>query len=206
MAGRIELITGPMFAGKTSELVQRMFRYGKRGYQYVIVPSVVPTKNGYIGTHNNHWILAEKSGDLEATFVRIFQSEENRALAKNPDGIYVPGENPLAVAIDEVQFFPPDIVPVVEKAAREWGWTIICAGLYKDFANEFWETTWELIKVADCVIRLHAQCAVCGALADRTQRLHLDGTPARTDEPRVVLSGDGVRYEPRCWRCHEIGK
>jgi len=82
---------------------------------------------------------------------------------------------------------------------------VICAGLNSDFTGAGWETVEALRMVADADILLFARCAVCGGRATHTQRLHLDGTPARADEPRVVLDDGSVRYEPRCWRCHVVG-
>lgn len=194
MAGRIELITGPMCSGKSKELLMRRDIYNKTMLSRpVLMPPLFGTAGRKLFTHKMHdgqEYTAWRVEDMAATF-----EETRRNFGE---------DKRFVIAIDEVQFFPPEVVLIIERAAREWGWTVICAGLDRDFASERWEITSKLADIADCVIRLCARCATCGALAERTQRLHLDGTPARVDEPRVVLSGDGVRYEPRCWRCHVV--
>lgn len=190
MAGRIELITGPMYSGKTTELLRRKNSEGMLLLPVFVPPEITRLKVQKRKTHDGKAYLVKGSEDLKDD-IEVIRRDW-------------PKENVL-LCIDEVQFFPPDVVPVIEKAAREWGWTVICAGLDRDFAGERWETTKKLADIADCVIRLRARCAICGALAERTQRLHLDGTPARADEPRVVLNDGSVRYEPRCWRCHQVG-
>ncbi|HHV61128.1 MAG TPA: thymidine kinase [Firmicutes bacterium] len=193
MAGRIELITGPMFSGKTTELLMRK-DYHQRSIvrsTKVLVPTLLGQKEWIdLETHDGRQYQARCCADLEKLFLQMHDHK---------------CKLPVLVSIDEVQFFPPEVVPVIERAAREWGWTIICAGLLLDFKNEAWATTTGIYDIADTIISLRARCTICGALADRTQRLHLDGTPARADEPRIVVDDGSVRYEPRCWRCHVVG-
>lgn len=202
MTGRIELITGPMFSGKTKELLMRRKAYNQPGISHPMI--IVPQ-------------LIAECGVASIVFsedVRIFQTHDEHlyyGLVCSPEELPTkigelcgPPKPPATLCIDEVQFFPPEVIPVIERAAKEWGWTVICAGLDRDFAGERWETTKKLVDIADCVIRLRARCAICGNLAERTQRRHLDGTPARVDEPRIVINNGLVTYEPRCWRCHLI--
>ncbi|NPV80720.1 MAG: hypothetical protein HPY52_10670 [Firmicutes bacterium] len=197
MAGRIELITGPMFAGKTTELCRRLDWREKEGYNvpYIRVPSILTPTIVFEGgnimakSHDGEKRIVVPICDLEGEFIDLKE-------------IY--GTSKVAVGIDEVQFFPPEAVPIIKRAAREWGWTVICAGLDYDFKRYEFSTTWELREIADVRIDMFARCAVCGGRADVTQRLHLDGTPARWDEPQIVLDDGSVRYEPRCWRCHVV--
>ena len=206
MAGRIELITGPMCSGKSKELImRRKFYQGSSIAPIILIPDLIKGSPNIkisdisggevvnMTMHDGHKYAAARIGNLEQTFDKIHGFQEGLDYYKN-----------VTVAVDEVQFFDPSVVPILEQAAREWGWVVVCAGLDEDFAGRHWETVSEILAIADCLVRLRARCAVCGAPADRTQRLHLDGTPARADEPRIVVDDGSVRYEPRCWRCHVV--
>lgn len=195
--GRIELITGPMFAGKSKEL---WMRHGFYANKVGLIASPVFVPGLFV------------SGGPELKMVRVQMHDGGTYIGKRAEDLQVefdylrerwPGKL-LVVCIDEVQFFPLEVVPVIEKAAREWGWTVICAGLDYDFKRYEFTVTWELRKIADVRIECFARCAICGERADVTQRLHLDGTPARWEEPQIVLNDGSVRYEPRCWRCHKV--
>src|SRR5690606_5083652 len=105
------------------------------------------------------------------------------------------------VAIDEVQFFDPDIVELCEELAHE-GKRVICAGLDTDFRGVPFGPMPDLMARAEEVAKLHAICVVCGEDASRTQRL-IDGQPAAYDDP-VVLVGAAEVYEARCRQCHQV--
>jgi thymidine kinase len=105
------------------------------------------------------------------------------------------------VAIDEVQFFEPEIVDICEQLA-EAGKRVICAGLDMDFRGVPFGPMPDLLARAEKVRKLHAICVVCGHEASRTQRL-IDGQPAAFDDP-IVLVGATEMYEARCRRCHEV--
>ncbi|NPV80813.1 MAG: thymidine kinase [Firmicutes bacterium] len=195
--GSVEVISGPMGAGKTTELLMRMEYQRRTAYvPNVIVPTTVAKSGRFklakMKTHDGREIVVHPVEDLEREFIDLHAREGQI-------------KEPIAIGIDEVQFFDRSIIPVVERAAREWGWTILCSGLNYDFKGDFWETTWDLLNIADVDILRKGKCAVCGSPALCTQRLHLDGAPARRDEPRVVLDDGNVRYEARCWRCHVGG-
>jgi thymidine kinase len=107
------------------------------------------------------------------------------------------------VAIDEVQFFDPEIVSVCQYLADN-GIRVICAGLDQDFRGEPFGPTPVLLAVAEYVTKLQAICVKCGGPASRTQRL-IDGRPAADDDP-VIQVGADEQYEARCRHCHEVLK
>jgi thymidine kinase len=105
------------------------------------------------------------------------------------------------VAIDEAQFFSPEVCAVSQKLAAR-GVRVIVAGLDQDFRGEPFGPMPQLMALAEDVTKLHAICAVCGEEASRTQRL-IDNQPASFDQP-VVVVGASELYEARCREHHAV--
>lgn len=182
--GRLELICGSMFSGKTEELIRRLRRavIAKQKVQ-VFKPSID-------GRYHAERVTSHNGIDFEAYPVPSSRDIES---ALDPDT--------TVVAIDEVQFFDEGVVDVCD-ALAENGRRVICAGLDMDFRGVPFGPMPQLMARAEEVRKLHAICVVCGDKASRTQRL-IDHKPAAYDDP-VVLVGASEVYEARCRRCHEI--
>jgi thymidine kinase len=183
-AGRIELICGSMFSGKTEELIRRL-RRAKIAQQKVQVfkPKIDDRYSvSKVASHNGL--------DFEA--VPVENAADIPALLQ--EGVTV-------VGIDEVQFFDEDIVRWAEELADR-GLRVIVAGLDLDFRGEPFGPMPQLICRAEYVDKLHAICMVCGEEACRTQRL-VNGHPAYYDDP-IILVGASEAYEPRCREHHEV--
>lgn len=104
-----------------------------------------------------------------------------------------------AVGVDEVQFFPGEIVNLLDGLAAKK--RVIACGLNLDFRAQPFPSTMQLAARADKVKYLSAVCVVCGQEASRTQRL-IGGKPAPKDSPVIVVGGKEI-YEPRCRNCYE---
>ncbi len=183
-AGRMEVICGSMFSGKTEELIRRVRRaiIAKQKVQ-VFKPEI---DNRYHPTH-----ISSHNGDShEATIVR---SARDLLEMVEPDT--------QVVAIDEVQFFDDEIIDVCNYLVDQ-GKRVICAGLDLDFRGEPFGPMPTLMAQAEQVDKLHAICVVCGNEASRTQRI-IDGRPANYDDP-VVVVGANELYEARCRKCHAV--
>lgn len=185
--GWIEVICGCMFAGKTEELIRRLKRleYAKKSY-LLFKPKI---DNRYsekeVVSHNltkKNSILIENANDLVKSLPDIL---------------------PYAIAIDEVQFFGEDMIPVIQDLANR-GVRVIVAGLDTDFRAEPFGIMPTLLALAEDVTKLHAICQCCGNLASRTQRL-INGLPARYSDP-IILVGAKEQYEARCRHCHVVIK
>lgn len=183
-SGRIELVCGSMFSGKTEELIRRVRRalIAKQHVQ-VFKPQI---DNRYsveeVTSHNGQRIEAVP-------------------LVKAIDILNQIEDDTTVVAIDEVQFFDRDIIAVVEKLAYD-GIRVILGGLDQDFRGEPFGFMPELMCRAEEVQKLHAICAVCGDSASRTQRL-VDGEPAYYDDP-IIMVGAQESYEARCREHHFV--
>lgn len=182
--GRIELICGSMFSGKTEEMIRRLRRAVIARQQVQAFKPAIDSRYHVekVTSHNGLHFEAqpvERANDILG------------AVAPDTD----------VVAIDEVQFFDEDIVEVCEQLA-ERGTRVICAGLDMDFRGLPFGSMPELLARAEDVYKLHAICVVCGEDASRTQRL-IEGRPAAFNDP-VVLVGASEVYEARCRQCHEV--
>ncbi len=189
--GFLEVIVGPMFAGKTTELIRRIERerYAKRRVG-MFKPSLdVRYTVSSVATHNGLTYPAYVVSANEEGVRKIYEITKNEKLE--------------VIGIDEAHFFPLLLVDICEKLADE-GVRVIVAGLNLDFRGEPFETMKELMVKADDVTYLTAVCSVCGAPATRSQRL-IDGKPAPYDSPRIVVGGKEL-YEARCRKHHIVPK
>ncbi|MEC9490632.1 MAG: thymidine kinase [Halanaerobiales bacterium] len=183
-SGWIEVITGPMYCGKSEELIRRLRRVKIAKQKIKVFKPVIDNR------YNKNDVVSHSGDSIEA--VPVDHPEE--ILEKINDSIDV-------VGIDEAQFFHQDIVEICEDLADS-GTRVIAAGLDRNFRGEPFGPMPELMARAEYVDKLHAICIQCGEPASRTQRL-IDGEPAAYDDP-VVLIGAQEVYEARCRSCHAV--
>lgn len=188
--GRLEVVCGSMFSGKTEELLRRLRRaeFAKQNV-LTIKHSIDKRKNMDIASVVSHQGTARNAfviGGLEENIEKIIE------LANN--GVDV-------VGIDEIQFFPIKIIDVICKLVNN-GKRVIVAGLDLDFRGEPFGVVPVLMAVADEVLKFKAICVVCGKDAHHTQRI-VNGKPAKYSDP-IILVGAEECYEARCRNCFEI--
>ena len=184
-SGRIEVICGSMFCGKTEELIRRVRRA-------IIARQKVKVFKPKIDNRYGIQSITSHSGQ-SVDAVPVEAAEDILELAN--------GETTV-VAIDEAQFFDEGIVDVVQRLVEELNLRVIVAGLDTDFRGEPFGAMPQLLSIAEEVVKLHAICVVCGESASRTQRL-VDGAPAAYDDP-IIMVGAQESYEARCRRHHEV--
>jgi thymidine kinase len=187
--GSLEVIVGPMFSGKTDELIRRLRRARiARQKVQVFFPAIDSRYAGYeYGKLTSH-----AGSEFDAVPVRRAQ-----------DILRAVEEETGVVGIDEAQFFDDDILPIVEKLVAA-GVRVIVTGLDTDFRGEPFGPIPSLMAQAERLDKLQAICMVCGEPASRTQRL-TSGKPAAAHEP-VVVVGAGEMYEARCRAHHTVPK
>ncbi len=184
--GRMELICGSMFSGKTEELIRRLRRAEIAKQKVQVFKPAIDYR------YHAERVTSHNGVGFEA---RPVPSANDIILALDPDT--------TVVAIDEVQFFDEAVIEVCDALAED-GKRVICAGLDMDFRGVPFGPMPQLMARAEQVSKLHAICVVCGDEASRTQRL-IDGEPAAFNDP-VVLVGASEVYEARCRKCHEIAE
>jgi len=183
-SGSVEVIVGSMFSGKTDELIRRLRRATIARQKVQVFKPVIDDR--YVVDR----VTSHAGNDFAALPVR-----DAADILENLEG------DTTVVAIDEAQFFSPEIATIVQRMADS-GLRVIVAGLDTDFRGEPFGAIPTLMAQAESVDKLHAICMVCGEEATRTQRL-VNNRPARYDDP-VVIIGASELYEARCRSHHEV--
>lgn len=185
--GSIEVVCGPMFSGKSEELIRRLRRAKIAKQKIVVFKPKLDTRRGVdkVSSHNGAQIEAIPVDQLHSI---------TTYLKEHPTQV---------IGFDEVQFFPQEIVEVVCQLVQE-GKRIIIAGLDLDFRGIPFGPIPTLLAIADQITKLQAICTECGSDAHHTQRL-VDNKPARFDDPIIQL-GAQESYQARCRNCYSIDK
>lgn len=184
--GYIEVVIGPMYSGKSEELIRRLKR-AKIAKQNVVV-----FKPQIDNRYSKEDVVSHSGDSINA--IPIQTAKDMYEYIK---------EDTQVVGIDEVQFFDKQVVDIAIDLANK-GIRVIAAGLDMDFKGEPFGPTPRLLSVAEFVDKIQAICSVCGQPATRTQRL-IDGKPAKYDDP-IIQIGAVESYEARCRKCHEVEK
>ena len=180
----IEVIAGPMYSGKSEELIRRIRRVKIARQKIQVFKPLVDNRYS-----------------KDDVVSHCGEKENAVAIESSLDILRLLDEDTDVVAVDEVQFFDDNIVKVVNSLANN-NKRVICAGLDQDFRGEPFGKMPELMAIAEFVDKIQAICIVCGNPATRTQRL-INGRPAKRSDP-VVLIGAMESYEARCRKCHIV--
>ena len=173
--GRIEVVCGSMFSGKTEELIRRLKRAKFARQRVIIFKPVIDTR--YSDTN----VVSHDHNAIPSTPV-----QDSEDVLQNAAGYDV-------IGIDEAQFFDEDLVDVCNKLAYR-GMRIVVAGLDMDFKGIPFGPMPALCAVADEVTKVHAISEKCGALAYVSHRL------VKNDSQ--VMLGEKMEYEPLCRECY----
>lgn len=192
--GSIEVICGPMFSGKTEELVKRLRRAQIARQRVKVFKPLIDDR------YDASDVVSHSRQRIES--IPIGGSEDVRAhLAKEPAEV---------VGIDEAQFFDEGIVAVAEELADS-GVRVVVAGLELDYLARPFGSMWQMLALAEEVTKQLAICISCGAPASRSQRVHpeaarlMRGGDLEGQRAEQVLVGSEESYEARCRRCFVKG-
>ena len=174
--GRIEVVCGSMFSGKTEELIRRMKRAKFAKLKVEIFKPSIDTR------YSDEDVVSHDQNSIHST--PIESSGSLLLLASDID----------VVGIDEAQFFDNGLVEVCNELANR-GIRVIVAGLDMDFKGIPFGPIPALCAIADEVTKVHAICVRCGALAYVSHRL--------ISNDRRVLLGEKDEYEPLCRECYQ---
>jgi thymidine kinase len=175
--GWIEVVVGPMFSGKSEELIRRLRRAEIARQRVQIFKPAIDQRYSVNG-------IVSHSG-LEIASMPVENAEE---LLRQV------GESTHVVGIDEAQFLGGRLVEVCTTLADS-GKRVIVAGLDTDFMGRPFEPMPQLLVVAEEITKLLAICVQCGNPAVHTQRLF--------ESDQLIVVGAGGMYEARCRKCFD---
>ena len=174
--GRIEVVCGSMFSGKTEELIRRMRRAKCARQKVEIFKPAIDVR------YSEEDVVSHDQKHIQST--PIDSSASILLLASDID----------VVGIDEAQFFDMGIVDVCNELANR-GVRVIVAGLDMDFKGVPFGPMPALCAIADDVTKVHAICVKCGNLAYVSHR--------KVESEQQVLLGETTEYEPLCRECYQ---
>lgn len=173
--GRIEVICGSMFSGKTEELIRRLKRAKIARQRVEIYKPTIDTR------YSEEDVVSHDHNTIASTPV------------ENSAGLLLLADEAEVVGIDEAQFFDDGLAEVCNTLANR-GKRVIVAGLDMDYKGIPFGPMPALCAIAEDVSKVHAICVRCGGLAYVSHRI--------VDGDRRVLLGEQGEYEPLCRACY----
>ena len=174
--GRIEVVCGSMFSGKTEELIRRMRRAQFARQKVEIFKPAIDVR------YSEEDVVSHDQKHIQSTPI------------DSPGSILLLSSDIDVVGIDEAQFFDDGIVDVCNELANR-GVRVIVAGLDMDFKGKPFGPMPALCAIADDVTKVHAICVKCGNLAYVSHR--------KVESEQRVLLGETTEYEPLCRECYQ---
>ena len=173
--GWIEVICGPMFSGKTEELIRRLVRAQIAKQKVAIFKPSTDNRfaENYIVSHNQRKINS-------------IQIEKTNRILDYQDKADVFG-------IDEAQFFDKSIVQICRALANA-GKRVVVAGLEKDYLAQSFGSMPDLLVDAEYITKVNAICMNCGDPANYSHRI--------SSEKKQIVVGETDKYEALCRRCY----
>jgi len=175
-SGWIEVICGPMFSGKTEELIRRLVRAQIAKQKVAIFKPSADNRyeENYLVSHNQRKI-------------KSIQVQETNRILDYKDKADVFG-------IDEAQFFDKSIVQICKSLANS-GKRVVVAGLEKDYLAKSFGYMPDLLVDAEYITKVNAICMRCGDPANYSHRI--------SKETKQVVVGETDKYEALCRRCFQ---
>jgi len=192
LKGRLEVVCGSMFSGKTEELMRRLRRAEYAKQKVLTIKHHIDQRYNKVPT----CIVSHEGKERFAFLV----NEGNVGIQRI---LELANEEVDIVGIDEIQFFSPSMIDIINKLVDK-GKRVVAAGLDLDFRGVPFPIMSTLLSIADEALKLKAICVKCGKEAYHTQRI-IDGKPAQYHDA-VILVGASEFYEARCRDCFIINK
>lgn len=167
--GRIEVICGSMFSGKTEELIKRIKKVEFSKQKFIVFKPKIDSRNP------------------KEKIVSHAKNEISSKIVEKAKDIFNSGKNYEVVAIDEAQFFDQDLVLICNKLANN-GIRVIVAGLDMDYKGNPFGPMPNLMACAEKVTKVHAICVETGEKANYSFRKSINED--------LVMVGEKKEYEP----------
>jgi len=172
--GSIEVICGSMFSGKTEELLRRLKRAEFAKLNIAVFKPQVDKR------YDTKKVVSHDENTIKA--IAVDSAKDILRLANEAQ----------VVAIDEAQFFDPELITVCTELANA-GTRVIVAGLDMDFLGKPFGIMPELLAIAEHITKVHAICIDCCAIANHSFR--------KTNDKNLIQIGEKEEYKPLCREC-----
>ena len=172
--GRIEVICGSMFSGKTEELLKRL-NNSKTSEKKIIVfkPSIdIRYDKNNVVSHNKNKINC----------ISVKEAKEILDFLEDHE----------VIAIDEAQFFDKNIIKICKELANK-GKRVILSGLDMDYLGNPFGSMPQLLSIAEDILKLHAICEICGDKANHSYK--------KNNTNLIVEVGEKNIYKALCRNC-----
>ena len=188
--GRLEVICGSMFSGKTEELLRRLKRAIIAKQKVLLIKPATDTRAKNVISHDKNEMIAITIDNKPANLKELLEKIDN--------------DNIKVIGIDEIQFFNEIIICFINMLIQI-GKRVIVTGLDMSFKAEPFGIMPKLLTIADEVTKLKAICVECGNDAYVTQRL-VNGKPANYEDKLVLIGSQEEGYYPRCRNCYRMDR
>ncbi len=180
--GWIEVICGPMFSGRSGELLRRIGLLKYSEVKYLLFTPVTDTRSG-----------SKKAKSRDGRIIESIAVNKARDII---DCVNKASEDVQVIAIDEAQFFDEELPEVCNYLANN-DYIVIAAGLDMDSFGRPFNSMMKLLVYAEQVTKLKAVCTNCGASASFTGH-----TRPRPMDAQILV-GDKNEYTAHCRHCHQ---
>lgn len=177
--GKLEVICGSMFSGKTTELIKKLSILQEQGEEVGLFKPLLDTRN-------------------PSNFIYSHKGEKMPCIEINSSADILEKSYPFTIiGIDEVQFLSQEIVEICLKLLAQ-NKKVIVAGLDMDYKGKPFGPIPHLLAICDDFCKLHSLCSVCGDKANISYRTTAKFSKNYNEQ---VVIGGSENYEPRCRKC-----
>lgn len=182
----LEVIAGPMYCGKTEELIRQVRR------------ATIGKKNVQAFNHS----IDNRYSTEKKLFSHNGQSHDSEKVSSSQELLTAVRKDTEIVAIDEAQWFGEELIPVVEMLLRQ-GKKVVVAGLAMTFDRKPFVPIPTLMAMADKVTKLSAICTLCGQEAVYHKRVTKKkvASDSLAPDPMFVSKHDISVFQARCRKC-----
>jgi len=174
----IEVICGPMYSGKTEELIRRIKRVKIAGLKYVVIKPNITSRydkevDGIV-THSQDSFIDAETINSSTELLKYIHYD--------------------VIAIDEVQFFDNDLYIIIQMLS-DYGKRIIVSGLDMKFNRHPFTLMSNILSISHKIDKLSSICAECKENAVYSYRI--------SDSEEEVIIGEKELYIPLCSKCFQ---
>jgi len=184
--GKLTVVAGPMFSGKTTKLVAMIHVFERMGYHVLTVKPTIDVRFSLKDEIHSH--------DHRTSVALVINGESPEEIIQK-----ILSDKPDKVIFDEIQFFDKNKIINVIKQLKKLKLHVIAAGLLYDYQRKPFGATADLLGLADERLELFSVCQKCGSLARHTER--------KKGSTKVTIDvGAADKYIAVCEHCHKIFK